>query len=311
MIQAELKELFKFLFDFFKLVNTAHSSSVIKWRLNDFNICMKWCKHVEDIYKRVEAKPSLLVAFGQHVQILFNHWTVSTKNCEHQSSIEFIRDASARMRQCLLMNRYLNEQVKTHLISLIQNEIENQINNDKVEELMLLDHELNQLCVQMCRSDGVIELDMIDNLLAYSINNDPSLEFLKSLFDKLRVYNSQSFRGYTLRLLNRRFDSIYNNPNSVEFFKQIIENDTELTRAYFCYIIFVLTSISSEFHAQSEHTNHSASLVIGKFDIDILIDHLLNAIELSKEIDLVRAIKKQSKKSQFWQYLIERIKSKH
>ena len=69
MIQSELKEIFAFLFGFFKLLKTSFSSSVAKWKVSDLTTAYKWTGHVEDLHKRVSTK-AYRARFVEHARIL-------------------------------------------------------------------------------------------------------------------------------------------------------------------------------------------------------------------------------------------------
>jgi hypothetical protein len=96
MIQQDLKEIYKFLFDFFRLLKTVFSGSVAKWKAVDLSTALKWTAHVEDLVQRVESK-KYFADFGQHVGVLYKHW--SLPELTGLGVIEYMRNATFYLKK--------------------------------------------------------------------------------------------------------------------------------------------------------------------------------------------------------------------
>jgi hypothetical protein len=91
MIQLELKEIFKFFFDFFKFYKTVFSSNVSKWKMADLENALKWCCYVEEIYRSIENRKFLPI-FLEHLRILFTHWQLNENG--QTNLITFLKNTS-------------------------------------------------------------------------------------------------------------------------------------------------------------------------------------------------------------------------
>jgi hypothetical protein len=96
MIQQDLKEIYKFLFDFFKLLKTVFSRSVAKWKEIDLNTALKWTAHVEDLFQKVHTK-KYFADFGQHVNVLYKHW--SLHELTRLDVVELMRNATFYLKK--------------------------------------------------------------------------------------------------------------------------------------------------------------------------------------------------------------------
>ena len=104
-IQPELKEIYKCVFDFFKLFRSTFSASVAKWRVNDLNSAFKWSSHIEDLIKRIELnRPKTAVIFIEHSHILFKHWHLDALLEAQVKCAQLMRTATSHLKNVETFN---------------------------------------------------------------------------------------------------------------------------------------------------------------------------------------------------------------
>jgi hypothetical protein len=88
----------------------------------------------------------------------------------------------------------------------------------------------------------------------------------------------------------------------------------ELIRAYFCYLIYLFTSISENLRANLKDIFDPANQKkLGSYDMNILVDHFELAIDLSDDVRFVRIIQRNAQhenEGRAWNFLINQLKLK-
>lgn len=72
---SQLKEVYKFFFDYFKLFKSSISLNVSKWTLTDLSSAFKWSLQVEDLFAHLKNK-SYFGQFLDDLECLKNHWNI-------------------------------------------------------------------------------------------------------------------------------------------------------------------------------------------------------------------------------------------
>lgn len=90
---SDLKELYKFLFDYFKIYKESFGSNVSNWKLGDLKNAIKWSEGVEDFYSKIKFSRGL-GKFLENTRLILDHWKIEEKNCE-----KLLREASQNLKQ--------------------------------------------------------------------------------------------------------------------------------------------------------------------------------------------------------------------
>lgn len=80
-MSAELKDIYKFLFDFFKIYKETFGPSVSKWKLIDVNNALKWSSGIEEFYKKIKNR-KIFTKFTQDIKFILLHWNLSSESYE-------------------------------------------------------------------------------------------------------------------------------------------------------------------------------------------------------------------------------------
>ena len=72
---SQLKEVYKFLFDYFKLFKSSISLNVSKWTQTDLSNAFKWSSQVEELFVHLKSK-RYFGRFLDDLELLKNHWSI-------------------------------------------------------------------------------------------------------------------------------------------------------------------------------------------------------------------------------------------
>jgi hypothetical protein len=95
------------------------------------------------------------------------------------------------------------------------------------------------------------------------------------------------------------------NEKSLKLFR-LIEEDTELTQAYFCFLVFSYTQILNDKNSTKILEKEAESSNQLKF----LVDHFENAIEMSNSVKFVKVLQKNAAANPAWEWIIEMLRRK-
>lgn len=79
---SDLKELYKFLFDYFKIYKESFGPNVSNWKLGDLKNAIKWSEGVEDFYSKIKFS-RCLNKFLEDTRFILGHWKIEEKNSEN------------------------------------------------------------------------------------------------------------------------------------------------------------------------------------------------------------------------------------
>lgn len=72
---SQLKEVYKFFFDFFKLFKSSISLNASKWTSVDLNNAIEWSSRVEELFVSLKKK-SYFKLFIDDLECLRNYWNI-------------------------------------------------------------------------------------------------------------------------------------------------------------------------------------------------------------------------------------------
>ena len=317
MIQSDLKETYKFIFDFFKLLKATFGSSVANWEISDLHMALKWASAVEDMYKKIEKK-TYLNAFIVHVKVLFNYWNLNDLS-KVESVQELLKCASRILNKSLLSNIFLSNEVKTRLFELVYNkalkELSESMNNpcwkdDLIEKYY--EQEVDRLCINMLYPSCDASF-LIDNLLEFTMNSQNNMDFLIDIVKRLRSSDYQTFKTLILRFFNKKFKKLLVNRDSLKLFK-LVESDAELIRAYYCYLLYSFTDEAKSVEsAKLTLASTNDSKEASDYDqVALIVEHLESAIEMSNDVRFIKIMQRNKllpSNRHHWDVLIEKVKS--
>ncbi|RNA05892.1 hypothetical protein BpHYR1_038099 [Brachionus plicatilis] len=285
---SDLKDIYKFLFDYFKIYKESNGPSVSYWKLGDLKNAIKWSEGVEEFYSKLKFK-KFLKKLLKDIMLILEHWKIDEKNCEL-----LLKDASQNLRQTLISNKNLTDELKAFLLdSLISQE------NQKVKEKQYvsfetieneLNSEIDKICLKLFLSKN--DFFLIDVLLDYSINQQMNLEFIIQIFARLREFCSETYKSCYLRLLNKKFYKLL----MIEPVEGLLDIDSkDLIQAYFCYLIFVFTEILDKFKLENKDLNDPENSQSDNYNLEKLVSHFEKTIKVSKNSRFVKHNKKKLK----------------
>jgi hypothetical protein len=99
MSSFQLKDIFKFLFDYLKLYKESHSSFVEKWSKDDLEKALRWSTTCEELIKKLEksvkkAEKDDLKKVTEQLKVLAKHFELNeSSNCE-----DLVKNAKRHMK---------------------------------------------------------------------------------------------------------------------------------------------------------------------------------------------------------------------
>lgn len=90
---SDLKELYKFLFDYFKIYKESSGPNVSNWKLGDLKNAIKWSEGVEEFYSKIKFK-KCHNKFLKDIKMILDHWKINEQDCE-----TLLRTASLNLKQ--------------------------------------------------------------------------------------------------------------------------------------------------------------------------------------------------------------------
>ena len=127
-MSSQLKDIYKFLYDYFKLLKDSSTSLVEKWSKNDLDNALKWSESCQEVVTKLEKsskKTDFYKKFIQEIKKILDHLKISEN--ESAKTEDLVKFASKYMKQNLISNKYLNQDLKCNLLDLKFNELKNEV----------------------------------------------------------------------------------------------------------------------------------------------------------------------------------------
>jgi hypothetical protein len=125
-MSSQLKDIYKFLYDYFKLYKDSSTSLVEKWSKNDVDNALKWSVSCQEIVNKLEKstkKTDFFKKFIQEIKKISDHLKINLD----ESIEDFVKNASKFFRQSLISNKYLNQELKCNLLDLKFGELKKEV----------------------------------------------------------------------------------------------------------------------------------------------------------------------------------------
>ena len=112
-MSSQLKDIYKFLYDYFKLFKDSSTSLVEKWSKNDLDNALKWSESCQEVVIKLEKsskKNDFYKKFIQEIKKILDHLKISEN--ESKKTEDLVKNASKCLKQNLITNKYLNQDLK-------------------------------------------------------------------------------------------------------------------------------------------------------------------------------------------------------
>ncbi|CAF0714965.1 unnamed protein product [Brachionus calyciflorus] len=306
-MSSELKEIYKFLFDYFKIYKESSGPNVSNWKIADLNNAIKWSNGIEEFYGKIRHK-KYLSKLIEDIKLVLRHWKIDCKDCE-----DLLKNATFKLKKSLIANKHLSDELKSNLTDSLVNQQIEKIKENKIKENFTpaqendqLNHEIDKICLKLYLFNG--DPYLIDFLLDFTINHQDNLDFIILIFEKLKDLSYETYKVCFLRILNRKYYKLYKRDPSNGLFDL---NSKELIQAYYCYLIFVFMEIVDEFKLQDKDINDPKNHNTDFFDLKNLVAHFENAIKLSNDSKLIKILQNKAKIDSDWNFLLNEMKLRY
>ena len=104
------------------------TSLVEKWSKNDLDNALKWSESCQEVVTKLEKsskKTDFYKKFIQEIKKILDHLKISEN--ESAKTEDLVKFASKYMKQNLISNKYLNQDLKCNLLDLKFNELKNEV----------------------------------------------------------------------------------------------------------------------------------------------------------------------------------------
>jgi hypothetical protein len=127
-MSSQLKDIYKFLYDYFKLYKDSSTSLVEKWSKNDLDNALKWsesCKEIVTKLEKTNKKTDFYKKFIKEIKIILDHLKINENDLN--KSEDLVKNASKYLTETLISNKFLSQDLKCNLLDLKFNELKNEV----------------------------------------------------------------------------------------------------------------------------------------------------------------------------------------
>ena len=111
------------------------------------------------------------------------------------------------------------------------------------------------------------------------------------------------------KIKQKRYESLLFDNELFKLFQ--FENESEVLKAYFCYLVYIFTSIIKEVEMNNKSIHDSINFKTEKYDLQLLFNHFENAITQSSDRGFFKIITANSKSNSSWALLAEYLFNKN